>query len=111
MTIQRKKTDSTSSEEPYVDASSEHSSVPTMAPSKRPLGGVFNLPNITMRKHRRSSPTKHLSPIEQPPVLPSESSQLLGEDGDNVRDEDDEANDADAEPSVLDNSMTTLSLT
>jgi hypothetical protein len=92
-----------------IDTPSEQSLLPTRTPSKRPLGGVFNLSlsNITLRKHRsRSSPTNHLSPIKQSPVLPSESSQLLDE-------ENEDEGDADAEPSTadLDNNMTTLSLT
>lgn len=97
---------SDSTEEPYVDAPSEQS-LPTITPSKRPLGGIFSLSNITLRKHRSlSSPTKHLSPIKQSPDLPSESSQLLSEDI-----EDGDANNVDGEPSPLDNNMTTLSLT
>jgi hypothetical protein len=104
---EKKEKGSDSTDESYVDAPFEQPSLPTRTQSKRPLGGVFNLSlsNITLRKSRsRSSPPKHLSPIKQSPVLQSDSSPLLEED----KDDDDEAND---EPSTLDNNLTTLSLT
>jgi hypothetical protein len=104
---EKKETHSISSEDVDVDEPFERYTLPGLASSKRPLGGVFNLPNITVRKHHQSSPAIHLSSIKQSPVLPSETSQLFDED----QDAGDEANDADREPSPLDNNMTTLSLT
>ena len=102
----RKAQESVSEEELSDDAPSEDSSVPTATPSGRPRGGVFNLPTVTLRKHRRISPVKRLSPIKQPPFLPSETSKLTDEN----EYKDPEADDMDVEPSVLDNNMTTLSL-
>jgi hypothetical protein len=92
----------------YVDAVSEQApklSLQSKIASKRPLGGVFS--NITMRKQRnRSSPTKHLSPIKQSPVLPSEPLHSP----EDAKYDDDRADDAGGSPSTPTNDMTTLSL-
>ena len=97
-----------SSEEPYYSALSDHEELPT-TPAKRPIGRVFGLSNITLRKHRRSSPTKPLSPSKQSAVRDSETSQLL-EEGENAGYEEDEGNIADVEAFILDNTTITLSI-
>jgi hypothetical protein len=100
-----------SSDVPQDDTSSDDQAVPTMTPSRRPVGGVFDLPNITLRKHRRSSPTKLLSSIKQSPILESERSQSLEEYDENAGRNDAEGNDADAEQSIIENNTPTISLT
>ena len=96
-----KNASSTSREEPDVDTSVGHEAVSTMTPLKRPLGGVFDISNITFRKHRRSSPIDRLSPIKQSPILGSESSKSSPKEGS------DQTGDANA--SIMANNTTTMS--
>jgi hypothetical protein len=77
----------------------------------RPHGGVFELPNVTLRENSHSSLSRY-SPIQESDLTP-----LLAEDRRGARHDDDddygheEDNDADAEPSMLENNTPTLSLT
>ncbi|KAG0646918.1 hypothetical protein D0Z07_6228 [Hyphodiscus hymeniophilus] len=91
-----------------ADTRYDDGNVPLTA-SQRPQGGVYNISNVTLRKHHRSSPMKPLSSIEQSLTTEFKSSYSLENNSQNSADIEDECS-GNASPSIMDEDATTVSV-